>query len=166
MSPLMRHLKSAVVHQKNNMARKNKSKKEIVSDIQLVKDADRRRALIKDVVYTYLVDMDDTIGYSKVFMQAFSGLVNGIFDERRKTTTLGQMNDRLIEKLNEVFNVKDAEQKKEFDRYVKFVDLLKDISVQDLTYATELPRYIDGFLLRKTDKNSIKEIPIDEILGK
>ena len=61
------------------MKRVNKSKKQIVSDIQLVQDADRRRALIKDVIFPYLVEMNESIGYSKVFLQAFSGLVNGVY---------------------------------------------------------------------------------------
>lgn len=148
------------------MPRINKSKKDIVSDIQLVQDADRRRSLIKDVLFPYLVEINDNIAYSKVFLQAFSGLVNGVFDEQRKTTTVGQITPRLIERLNEIFKVKDEDQKKEYDRYYKLVELLKDISIQDLTYATELPRYIDGYIIKNTDKNSISTVPIDEILGK
>lgn len=151
---------------KKQIKRINKTKKDIVSNIQLVHDAERRRALIKDVVFPYLVEMNDTIGYTKVFLQAFNGLVNGVFDETRKTTTIGQIHQNIVNKLDTIFNVKDAEQKKEYERYVELVTRLKDISIQDLTYATELPRYIDGYNTQKVDKNSISTISIEEILGK
>ena len=150
---------------KKDLKRVNKSKKEIVSNFQLVEDATRRRSLIKDILFPYLLEMNDTIGYTKVFLQAFSGLVNGVFDDTRKTTTLGQINDSLIEKLDSIFSKNDPEQKKEYDRYVSLVEKLKDISIQDLTYATELPRYIDGYNTQKVDKGSITTISIDEILG-
>lgn len=110
--------------------------------------------------------MGDTIGYSKVFLQAFSGLVNGVFDEQRKTTTVIHITPRIMEKLHEIFDVKDPVQKKEFDRYVKLVEALKDVSVQDLSYATELPRYIDGFIIQRRDKENIDSVPIEDILGK
>jgi len=147
------------------MKRVNKSKKQIVSDIQLVQDADRRRALIKDVIFPYLVEVNDTIGYSKVFLQAFSGLVNGVYEDHRKTTTIGEITPKLTIKLNDVFKVKDPEQKKEFDRYLKLIAMLSEVSVQDLFYAAELPRYIDGFIVKTKDKESIKEVPIDSIMG-
>ncbi len=89
-----------------------------------------------------------------------------MFDNQRKTTTLKHIHTEIIQKLNDIFNVKDPEQKREYDRYMSLVSKMIDVSVQDLSYATELPRYIDGFLLKKTDKESVKNIPIEEILGK
>ncbi len=148
------------------MPRKQKSKKEIVSDIQLVENADRRRSLVKDLLFPYLVGMKETVGYSKVFLQAFSSLVNGVFDKQRDTTTVSHITPGIMEKLREVFSISDPEQKKEYDRYVALVELLKDVSIQDLSYATELPRYIDGYLMKDTDKQPISGIPIDKILGK
>lgn len=145
--------------------RVNKSKKEIVSEIQLVNDANRRRALIKDVVFPYLLEINESIGYSKIFLQALSGIVSGVFDDTRKTTTIGHINKNLISKLDNVFNVKDLEQKKEYDRYVNLIDKLNDISIQDLTYIMELPRYIDGYTTKNIDKGSISTIDINGILG-
>lgn len=143
----------------------NKAKKDIVSDIQLVQDAERRRSLVSDILFPYLIEMGDTIGYSKVFLQAFSGLIEGIYEERRKTVTISQLNPRLGEKLKEVFDVEDPAQKKEYDRYIVLTEKLGDISVQDLSYATELSRYIDGFIIKKRNNDSIDTIPISEILG-
>lgn len=143
-----------------------KSKKEIVSDIQLVKDADRRRALIRDILFPYLVEMQETIGYSKVFLQAFSSLVNGVFDESRKTTTISHIKDRLIEKANTLFNKKDSVQKKELEHYLKLIERLNDISIQDITVSTELPRFIDGYFASIKDKGPISDVDINSILGK
>jgi hypothetical protein len=151
---------------KKQLKRVNKSKKDIVSNLQLVQSTERRRSLIKDIIFPNLVEINESIAYSKVFLQALSGLVNGVFDEKRKVTTIDQLNPRLTEKLNEVFNVKDKEQKKEYDRYMKLLELLKDVSVEDLSYATELPRYIDGHIIKGREKESIATIPISEILGK
>lgn len=143
----------------------NKSKHDIVSDIQLVQDADRRRSLVRDDVFPYLVTMNDTIGYSKVFLQAFSALVDGAYSEQRKTTTLLHILPEIEAKLRSMFDLKDKVQKNEFERYLKFAELLKDVSVQDLTYATELSRYIDGFMMKKYEKDKIDTVDILKILG-
>ena len=146
--------------------RKNKVKKEIVSDIQLVQDAERRRSLIKDLVFPYLVSTKETIEYSKIFLQAIGGLINTTFDEERKKTTVGSITPRLVERIGEIFNVREEKQKIEYDRYFKLIEMLKDISIQDFTYAVELSRYIDGYLLKSRGKDSIDTIPLDEIMGK
>jgi len=148
------------------MPRKNKTKPEIVSDMQLVQDAARRRALVKDILFPYLVNLDETILYSKVFLQAYSGLIEGVYEENRKKTTVGHLNDKIIEKLDNTFTKSDPESKKEYDRYVELTKQLKDISVQDLSYATELPRFIDGYIMKDVGKSKVSTIPIDEILGK
>ena|ERR1035437_9299072 len=145
--------------------RKNKTKKEIVSDIQLTEDATRRRSLVRDIIFPFLVETKETIGYSKIFLQSFSGLVNTIFDERAKKTTLIDLTPRITERLSEIFDVKNVEQKKEYDRYFSLLEKLKDISVQDLSYAAELPRYLDGFILQEKGKELISTIPIDKIMG-
>lgn len=148
------------------MVRKNKTKSEIVSDMQLVQDAARRRALVKDILFPYLISLDETILYSKIFLQAYSGLIEGVYEENRKRTTVGHLNDRIIEKLGKTFTTSDPESKKEYDRYVALTEKLKDISIQDLSYATELPRFIDGYMMKDFGKNKISKVPIDEILGK
>jgi hypothetical protein len=143
----------------------NKTKKDIVSDIQLTQDATRRRALVKDIVFPFLVETKESIGYCKIFLQSFSGLVNTVFDESAKKTTITDLTPRIIERLGEIFDVKNVEQKKEYDRYFQLLGSLKDISVQDLAYAAELPRYMDGFILQEKGKDSISTIPLDKIMG-
>lgn len=141
--------------------RKNKTKKEVVSDIQLRTDAERRRALIRDVIFPYLLDMNQDIQSSNVFLQAFSGLIEGIYEERRRLTTVGSMSDSIKDRINTVFAGNEIEKK----RYINFVSKLNDISIQDLAYAAELPRFIHGFMIKNKGKELISNIPIDEILG-
>jgi len=141
--------------------RKNKSKRDVVSDIQLTQDAERRRALIRDVIFPYLQHLNESVAYSKIFLQAASGLIEGVYEERRKKTTIGEITPRLNEKLDEVFAKQDEEKK----RYKDLIDKLGDVSVQDFAYAAELARYIDGFLVKRAEKENISTVSINEILG-
>lgn len=145
--------------------RKNKSKNEIVSDMQLVQDATRRRALVKEIIFPYLFKVDESIAYSKLLIQSYSGLIEGVYDDNRKRTTVGHLEERINAKLKQVFDLKDETQKKEYGRYVELTTLLKDISIQDFAYAAELPRFVDGFLMSDIGKKSIKDIDVDKILG-
>ncbi len=146
--------------------RKNKTKKEIVSDIQLASDATRRRALIKDILFPYLVSLDENTAYSKIFVQSFAGLLESVYEEKRKKTTIGNMEAEIKAKLGTLFVMSDKDQKREHDRYSKLADTLKDISIQDFAYAAELPRYLDGYLMKDSGKKPLKDISIDDILGK
>jgi hypothetical protein len=141
----------------------NKTKGRIVSEIQQTQDADRRRALINDIVFPYLIDMNESIEYSKIFLQAFSGLIEGVYEERRKVTTVGDIKLRVIEKLKESFPHKDM--KDELKRYTNLAEKLDGISIQDLSYALELPRYLDGFMVKETGKEKISKVDIKKILG-
>lgn len=145
--------------------RVNKNKKEIVSDIQLIQDADRRRALIRTVVFPYLVNLGNSIEYTKIFLQAFSGLVEGVYDEARKKTTIGHIYDEVVRKMDSIFDKKDPLNEKEYNNYLGLIDILKDVSIQDIAYANELPRYIDGYITKNEGKKPISEIKIEDILG-
>ena len=143
--------------------RVNKTKGRILSEIQLTQDAERRRALIKDILFPYLLELGESIEYSKIFLQSFSGLVEGVYEEKRKVTIINDIKDGLVRKLKESFPHKDL--RGELDRYLNLIDKLGDISVQDLSYGLELPRYLDGYMVKETGKDSISKIDIEKILG-
>jgi len=148
------------------MPRKKKTKNQIVSDIQLVQDAERRRILVRDILFPYLISLDENIAYAKVFIQSVAGIIESVYEEKRKKTTIGSISEELNQKMRSLFTISNEKEKKEFDRYVDFIEVLKDISVQDFAYAAELPRYIDGFLMKDAGKRPVKDIAIEEILGK
>ena len=148
--------------------RLNKSKGQIVTDIKLAEDAERRRKLIKEVLFPFLVSTKEPIGYVKIFVQSFSSLVTGAFDELGKKMTVGDITPRLYERLSEIFKVSDPEQKKEMDKYESLIKLLKDVPIQDLVYAAELPRYIDGYFTQVKDKDNFETITtemLNKIMG-
>lgn len=145
--------------------RVKKSKQAILSNIQLNQTATKMRDVIKNQVYPFLVDSNETISYHKLFLQSLSGLVSGVFDAKTKTVTIGELLPEITAKLNTIFTVSKPEQKKEYDRYVAFLTLVKDVSVHDLSFITDLPRYIDGYLLQDKGKEKIDVISIDKLLG-
>ena len=143
----------------------NKSKKQILSDIQLTQNATRIRGLIKDLVYPYLCGRKETIAYNKLFLQSLSGLVTTIYAEREKTVTIADIMPRVTERLNEIFKISDPDQKKEFDTYMGLFDLIKGLSIHDLQFISELPRYIDGLVLSEKGKEMLDTVSVDKILG-
>lgn len=149
------------------MARKQKSKKEIIKDIKVTKkqteDADRRRSLVKNIVYPYLFNLNESIGYSKVFLQAFYSLTDGVFNEMAQTITVGDLDNKLKIKLEEIFDTKNETQKAEMKKYTDFIEVLKFVPIQDLAYAAELPRYIDGYFTKDTDKRKMDTVKVDVI---
>lgn len=149
-----------------NQKRVQKSKKDIVSDMQLVQAADRRRSLVRDIVFPHLVEINENIGYSKVYLQAMSGLIEGVMEESRKKITIADIYDKLVAKLDTIFIKKDPEQAKEYIRYLSLIDKIKEVSVQDFSYAAQLPQYIDGYIAKNESKKSIGIIDVNEILGK
>lgn len=148
--------------------RANKSKKEIVVDIRQAQDAERRRKLIKEAVFPFLIGMGEPLMYTKVFLQSFSSLVTGAFDELGKTMTVGDLSPKIYAKLSEIFKVNDPKQKSEMEKYSKLISVLKDAPVQDLVYAAELPRYIDGYFTAEKGKEPFDILTremLDKIMG-
>ena len=142
-----------------------KSKKEILSEIQLNQNANRMRDIIKNKVYPFLVENKESIAYYKVFLQALSGLVNGVYEEKAKLTTIKDLIEPIDTKLNTIFKVSDTAQKREYDRYIAFLNTISDVSIYDLGFITELPRYIDGYLLKDKGQEKMDIIDIDKLLG-
>ena len=141
----------------------NKSKDRIRSEFQLTQDANRRRSIIRDIIFPYLEKLDDSIEWSKIFLQSYSGLIEGVFEDKRKITTIGDISEAINKKLSEVFP--NEELKSEMDKYIELTNLLKDISIQDLSYALQLPQYLDGYLMKEKGKDKINTIDITKILG-
>lgn len=150
---------------KKNLKRINKTKKQVVSEIQLSQTAERVRSIIKDILFPHLLEIDESISYTRIFLQAFSGMVEGALDSERKNITIEQLAPKLNEKLSSVFKMTDPEQKKEHDRYLKLMQALKGVSVYDLSLAMDLPRQIEGYLIQEKGKESIKSVDIEKILG-
>ena len=145
------------------MARKQKSKPEIVQDLAKVTNANRMREVVRDVVYPFLLELNNTIGHSKIFMQAAATAVENTFSEKQKTVKIRE----LLPRLNEVFTSKDTKTEEEYAKYRRFFSLMADETLYDFnTMIYSMPRTIESYFTQKVDKNPIMDLKIEDILGK
>ena len=140
------------------MPRKNKTKKEIVKDIKEVQEAARKRELVRNTIFPFLIKLDETVGYTKVFLQTFALALDRVFEERGKTTKVSEF----IPRLKEIYT---GDKQSENDLYIQLYELLKDESVSDaVSLAEMMPRIFEQYFTKTSEKKSIKDIPIEELL--
>ncbi len=138
--------------------RKNKSKKEIVIDIKAVQETDRLRTLMREQVYPFLLELNDSIGFSKVFLQVCAVTVESAFNNTSKEVKVSD----LMPKLKELYKNDTEENKK----YLRFFELFKDETVSTFVSLIEAtPRHIERYFTQEIDKKPILDMPIDKILG-
>lgn len=136
------------------MKRKNKTKQEIVQDLKLIEETKRKRKIVKDVVYPFLLELNNTIGYTKIFLQTIATALETAFHKKQKEMKVSEF----IPQIKEVFGKEE--------KYVRLLEVLKDETVYDfLTLIQVMPRVIEGYYTKEVDKNPIMELPIDKILG-
>ena len=140
------------------MPRKNKTKKEIVKDIKEVQEATRKRELVRNVIFPFLLRMNESVAYTKVFLQSFALGLDSVFNEREKTTKVSEF----IPRLKEVFT---GEKQSEKDLYIQLYEMLKDESVADTVSISEMmPRIFEQYFTKMSEKKSVADIPIEELL--
>ncbi len=145
------------------MARKQKSKPEIKQDIKQIQAATRMREVIRTKVHPLLLELNGTIGFSKVFLQTASTAIDSLFNDKQRSTKIAEF----LPKLEEVFHSADKAQQEENDKYLKLFKALETESVYDFnTMIQTMPRVIETYFTQQTDKNSILDLDIDKILGK
>lgn len=139
------------------MPRANKTKKEIVEDLKAKQESERKRKLIRDIIYPMVLELEPkTIRYAKVFLYTSSTALEQAFMKEKTTRTVGEF----IPALKEMF--KDGEAKE----YFRLFELLKDESVSSFqAMIKDLPQNIDNFFYQKMEKESVDQIDIDKILG-
>jgi len=138
------------------MARKNKSKKEVVVDIKTAQNVERMRKVVREVLYPFMLELNDTIGFTKIFLQTAATGLDNVFNETQRTVKVGD----LMPRLKEVFTGNDM------DKYIRLFELLKDETVFDFTTViSSMPRVIEQYFTKEMDKNPVLDIPIDKVLG-
>lgn len=142
--------------------RSNKSKPQIVNDIKAVQNAKRMRKLVKEVIYPFLLELNDTIGYTKVFLQTSSTALENTYSEGQRTTKVSD----LLPKLDKIFDTSDKKQSEEFSKYRRLFELMKDETVFDfITMVQSMPRVIEQYFTHENDKRAFLDLNIDKILG-
>lgn len=141
------------------MPRKNKTKKEVVKDIKDLQETERKRKLIKETIFPFLIKLNETIAYTKVFLQGSAMALERTFNDKQKEIKV----EEFLPKLRETFK---GDKQSELDLYIQFFELLKNESISDFTsLIEEIPRVVENYFTRQNDKRSVKDIPIEEILG-
>lgn len=144
--------------QQNANMKKNKKKPEIVQDIRKIQATNRMRQIIRHDVYPLLLELNGTIGYSKIFLQTCATAIESLFEEKRRTVKVSEF----IPRLNELFSTNYDDK----DKYRRLFEILKDESVVDFnTMIQTMPRVIESYFTQEIDKKKIMELDIDKILG-
>lgn len=145
------------------MARKNKTKPEIVQDIRKVQDADARRKIVKEVIYPFLIELNDTIGFSKIFLQSASTALEGAFEGQNRVQKVGDF----IPRLKEIFPTGVKEKNSvQNEKYLRLFELLKDETVYSFAVMIqEMPRRIEQMFTYENDKRPILDLDINKLLG-
>lgn len=139
-----------------------KTKPEIVQDFKKIEAAKRMREVVRKDIYPFLLELNDTIGYTKIFMQTCSTTVDSVYTDRQKTTKISE----LLPRINEIFTTKDETQKPVYEKYRRLFEILKDESIYDFnTMIQTFPRAIETYYTQQNDKRTILELDIEHILG-
>ncbi len=142
--------------------RTTKTKPEIKQDIQKIQAASRMRDTIRSKVHPFLLELNDTIGFTKVFLQTSATTVENVFNRKQ---TIMKISDILPE-LKEIFTTKDEKLVGEYNKYLQLFEILKDESIYDFNVMIQsMPRVIEQFYTQEIDKNPIMEMDIEKILG-
>lgn len=140
------------------MPRQNKTKPEIVKDIKEVQEASRKRELVRSVIFPFLVNLKETVGYTKVFLQTFALALDRVFEEKGKSIKVSEF----IPRLKEIYT---GDKQSENELYIQLYELLKDESVSDaVSIAEMMPRIFEQYFTKTSEKKSITDIPIEELL--
>lgn len=138
--------------------RRNKTKNEIVNDIKTVQETDRLRLLTKEKVYPFLLQLNDSIGFSKIFLQVSAVTVESAFSNISQEMKVSE----LLPKLKAVFKEETEENKK----YMQFFELMQDETISTFgSLMTAMPRQIEAYFTQQVDKSPVMELDITKILG-
>ncbi len=143
--------------------RTQKSKPEIVQDTQRIQNANRMREVVRGKIYPLLLELNGTIGHSKVFLQTAATSVESAFSAKQKTFKIKDLQPDL----NTVFTSKDEKIEEEYKKYRRLFEILEDETLYDFnTMIYSMPRTIESYFTQKIDKQPIMELSIEDILGK
>lgn len=138
--------------------RKNKSKKEVVLNIQQAHEADRLRILVREKIFPFLLQLNDTIAFTKIFLQVAAVTVDTAFNNTSKDMKVKD----LIPKFETLYKDDSGHNK----MYMKFFELLGDETVSSFVSLIQMtPQKIEAYFTQENDKRPIMDLPIDKVLG-
>lgn len=137
--------------------RKNKTKKEIVTDIKSNQETIRQRELIRTKLYPFMLELNDTVGFTNIFLQSAAAAIQSAFSNLSKTMKVKELIPHLKEVLKEG---SDSE------KYFRLFELMQDESISSFSTNLEtLPMIIEKYFMFEANKRPVLDVNIDKILG-
>lgn len=141
----------------------HKSGEEIIKEAEekkrqekLVENANRKRVIVREKVYPLLLDLNEDIRYSKIFVHTGATAIRQAFDNLMLTMKVSELN------IEQYFDPKNEKLKD----YHRLFEILKDETINDaLSIVREMPDKIDNFFFHEMEKKRINELDIDKLLG-
>lgn len=120
----------------------------------------RLQGIIRNKIFPILIQYNQNIRTSKLFLQTAAIGLDTAFNETSKLTKV----EAIIPRLKEIFSNKDKSG--EMDFYHKLFEIGRDETLSDfMTLVESLPREIEKFFMQEIDKRPIMEVDLDKLLG-
>lgn len=139
-----------------NQPRKNKTKEELVEDLNRAKEIERQKVLLSTTVFPSLHDSCKTIADTKALLEFASSMVQKMGLEKMYETMTSEL--KLVEMM------KDTETA---NKYKVFFSSFDTLTIgQCLTILDQLKRGVNNFVENKVDMSPLSDVNIEELLEK
>jgi hypothetical protein len=136
--------------------RKNKTKEELLAELEVQKETERQKVLVKTIIFPSLHDSCKTIADAKALLEYASSLIQQKGLERMYKTSTAEL------KMSE--NMKDTEAAQKYKAFFSSFDSL-DIGAT-ITIIDQLKRGINNYVENKVDSEPLVNANIEEIISK
>lgn len=143
--------------------RENKTKKQIANEIELTSEANRKRELIRSVLFPFIKNLGGDVRFAKIFLHTASTALDSTFDKGRLTVKVKDLKEETMKLFG---HDGSEEQKKRVAEYSDFFDLLGEESLTSFnSMVRDLPDNIERLAFTESEKRPITDIDIDKVLG-
>lgn len=137
-------------------ARRNKTKDELVVEMERSYELERQRKLIKENIFPAMYASCETIADAKVLLEYASGLIYQRATSKMYTASVSDL------KMGE--SMKDTDEAKKYRDFFSSFDSL-DVG-QAITIIDQMKQGINNYVENKVDKSPLSEANIEEIVEK
>lgn len=139
-----------------NQPRRNKTKEELVEDLQRAKEVERQKVLLSTTIFPSLHDSCKTIADAKALLEFASSMV--------QKKGLERMYETMTSELKMVEMMKDSETANKYKAFFASFDTLT--IGQCITILDQLKLGVNNFVENKVDLSPLSDVNIEELLSK
>lgn len=129
----------------------------------LKKEAERKRELVRNTLFPFLVEFAGDVRYAKIFLYTASTAVDNVFNKRKEELKISD----IMEEMMKLFEGDGTEeQKKKVEEYRKLFEMFSDETLNAFqTMVRDLPDSMERVAFTEFEKRPIYEVDINQILG-